>query len=121
MLDFKTEIITAILGVIGMIATWKLGGKQSVKNQTTDSITAGTDKIVDTSNKLIDRIELMLQQEEIRTATEREHRETCEAKLKRVENDMKVLRKSFNDLESRFQMTTIAHEAKNKKKSSKIA
>lgn len=116
MLDFKTEIITAILGVIGMIATWKLGGKQSVKNQTTDSITAGTDKIVDTSNKLIDRIESMLQQEEIRTATEREHRETCEAKLKKLEHDIKVMRKSFNDLESKFQLATISNEVKNKKK-----
>lgn len=114
MLDFKTEIITAILGVIGMIATWKLGGKQSVKNQTTDSITAGTDKIVDTSNKLIDRIESMLQQEEIRTATEREHRETCEAKLRKVESDIKVIQKAFNTLESKFQLEVIANNVKKK-------
>lgn len=115
MLNFKGEIIAAVLALISLIAAWRLGGKQSVKNQTTDSITTGTDKIVNTSNKLIDRIEKMLVQEEERTAKEREHRETCEAKLKKVIADMVVLRKAFNALESKFQLEVISNGVKKKK------
>lgn len=122
-MDYKTEILAGIITIVTGIVSWRLGGKQAAKSQTNDSITSGTDKIVDTSNKLIDRMESILKQEQERTSIEREHRENCESKLKAYEEKLKHNQKEINRLknslaalEAQFQMAMIAAQAKEKKK-----
>jgi hypothetical protein len=78
----RAEIGLSVLGVVSasynIYLHWKFGGKQ-------DAITSGTDKIVDQSNKLLDRMDTMI-------AQEREHREHCETSLKELRQEIELLK-----------------------------
>jgi hypothetical protein len=93
------------LSVVGLVSAtyniylhWRLGGKQTVDNQTKDSITAGTDKIVETSNKLLEKMEQMLMQESLRTKVEKDHRESCEKQLAEHQKQINLLTKEIEKL-----------------------
>jgi len=81
MKEYATEIATAIVALTGMAGSWFLGGKQASRNKTNDSLTKGADQIVDTSNKLLAKLEQISNDERERAESERTHREICEKSL----------------------------------------
>lgn len=98
-------ITTGVVGLVTTIAAWGLGGRHKARNEYSDSITAGTDQIVNTSKKLLETMEAMLDQERERVtaiqehaALEREHRETCEAALKEHKGLLDAIRKEIEDI-----------------------
>lgn len=92
MSDYKSEILISLAGIVTSITAWILGGKQSSKNQTKDTLTAGADRIVETSNKLLTRLEQMLDEET-------KHKENCEKSLKEHKRLINELRKKVENLE----------------------
>ena len=98
----KYEIILSGVSLVttsvASVLAWKLGGKQRASNERADAITAGTDKIVDSSNKLLQRMDEMLVQEQERVKVERDHREMCERELKEQKAMIEELRKEINKL-----------------------
>lgn len=89
--NYTTEIVVGVIGLTTTIAAWVMGGKQKANNERTDAITAGTDKIVETSNKMLERLEKLLADETERLQTEKSHREMCEKSLsehKRLINEL---------------------------------
>jgi glutamyl-tRNA reductase len=91
-------ITTGVVGLVTTIAAWSLGGRHKARNEYSDSITAGTDKIVDTSKKLLETMEAMLEQERERVVVERDHREMCEKALSEHTQLIKELRKEIEDI-----------------------
>lgn len=90
---YTTEIIVATLGMLTTAIAWFLGGRQKATNEKTDSITVGVDRIVETSNRMIERFERLLDEESKRLTTEKEHREMCEVSLR----EHKILIDGLND------------------------
>jgi hypothetical protein len=94
----KTEltlgVVTLVSSSINILLMWKFGGKQSNNNTRADAITSGTDKIVDSTNKLLERMDYMLDQE-------REHREKCEHSLSEHAALIYDLRKEIELLKKR--------------------
>lgn len=80
-MNHTTEIVIGIVGLTTTVAAWVMGGKQKANNERTDAITAGTDKIVETSNKMLERLEKLLNDETERLHHEKTHRELCEKSL----------------------------------------
>jgi len=91
MKEYTSEIILIISGIVSAVTAWKLGGKQKMKATERQSLTKGADQIVDTSSKLLDRLELMLEQET-------QHRENCEKSLRQHEKLIADLRFEVNEL-----------------------
>ena len=98
-------ITTGVVGLTTTIAAWYLGGRHKARNEYSESITAGTDKIVDTSSKLLEKMEQMLEQEAARTKTEteraeleRDHRELCEKALRDHQKQLDLLQREVADL-----------------------
>lgn len=84
-MDAKTEIILTATGLVTTITAWFLGGKHKVEaekkiaqNNSYDPITRGADNIVSATERLIDRLEKLLEEERV-------HRATCEEKLQEFE------------------------------------
>jgi hypothetical protein len=96
------EIVIGITGVVTSIAAWMYGGKQRNKNEQNDTLTSGTAKIVDTSNALLDRLQQLLDQETLRVAAEREHRESCEKSLSEHKRMIEELMAKVKILESQI-------------------
>jgi uncharacterized protein HemX len=99
MKQHSTEIIIGILGLVTTSAAWIMGGRQKAKNEHTDAITVGTDKIVDTSNKLLERLEKLLNEETQRHLAEKAHRELCETSLREHKEMISELQKKVSQLE----------------------
>jgi ribosomal protein L7/L12 len=91
-------ITTGVVGLVTTIAAWSLGGRHKARNEYSDSITAGTDKIVDTSKKLLETMEAMLEQERERVNVERDHRELCESSLKEHKKLLDNLKREVEEL-----------------------
>lgn len=98
-------ITTGVVGLVTTLAAWALGGRHKARAEYSDSITAGTDKIVDTSKKLLETMEAMLLQERERVRSvqehvtlEREHRESCEKALSEHAKLIKDLRYEIENI-----------------------
>ena len=78
-------IVTGIIGVVTTATAWALGGKQKAQNDTTETIAKGADQIVDTSNKLLDTLQTMLQEE-------RQHRAKCEAGIEELRKEVNAIK-----------------------------
>lgn len=97
--DHYGEIATGIVGFIGMIVAWFTKGKQQNKNEKVDSITSGTDKIVETSNKLLERFEELLN-------SEQKHRKACEESLRNHKKMIDDTNKKVRILEKKVKYYT---------------
>jgi hypothetical protein len=72
--EHSAEIAIGVTGLVTSMTAWFLGGRQRTKNDSTDTLTKGADQIVETSNKLLGRLDAMLEEE-------RSHRAMCEKAL----------------------------------------
>jgi len=91
----NTEIAIGITGLVATMAAWRFGGRQRAKNENTDAITKGTDQIVETSSKLLAKLDQMLDEE-------REHRIACETSLGEHKELIVNLTKKVAELEKRI-------------------
>lgn len=87
-------IITGVVGVVTTVTAWLMGGKQNAQAQKDDVITKGTDQIVETSNKLLQTLEQMLNEE-------RSHRVNCENSLSEHKTLIDELRREVNQLKKK--------------------
>lgn len=99
--DHYGEIAVGIVGFIGTIIAYFTKGRQQNKNEKVDSITSGTDKIVETSNKLLERFEELLN-------SEQKHRKACEESLRNHKKMIDDTNKKVRVLENK-----IKHYSKN--------
>lgn len=81
----ESVIVTGVVGFVTTAVAWFLGGRQKAQNSTTDTIANGADKIVDTSNKLLDTLQMMLQEE-------RQHRAKCEAGIEELRKEVNAIK-----------------------------
>jgi len=92
----RAEIGLSVLGVVSasynIYLHWRLGGKQEASNSEKDTLTHGADRLIDSSNKLLDKMQQMLEQEIERVNLEREHREHCETSLKELRKEIELLK-----------------------------
>ncbi len=93
----RAEIGLSVLGVASasynIYLHWRLGGRQQAINSEKDTLTHGADRLIDSSNKLLDKMQLMLEQETERVNLERDHREHCENALKELREEIELLKK----------------------------
>jgi len=99
MKEYYSDIAIATAGVITAAGAWFLGGRQKNKNHSDEVLTRGADQIVDTSNKLLETLQHLLQEERNRVREEREHREMCEKSLKEHKDMIEVLNMKVKKLE----------------------
>jgi coenzyme F420-reducing hydrogenase alpha subunit len=99
MSSYITEIVAVGTSIASAIVGWRLGGRQRIKNENNDAITRGADQIVDSSTKLMNRLEEMLEQERTRVEIEREHRDMCEKSLREHKEILDSLKKKVDYLE----------------------
>ena len=102
MKEYTTEIVIGITGIATTAAAWYFGGRQRTKVESDEVLTKGADKIVDTTNKLLDRLNVIVEEERQRTQEERKHRETCEASLREHKRLIDDLKKKVNALEKKL-------------------
>ncbi len=93
----RAEIGLSVLGVVSasynIYLHWRLGGKQQASNSEKDTLTHGADRLIDSSNKLLEKMQQMLEQEIERVNLERDHREHCENSLKELREEIELLKK----------------------------
>ena len=99
MKEYYSEIAVGIVGLIGTLIAYFTKGKQKNKNEKVDSITSGTDKIVETSNKLLQRFEELLN-------SEQEHRKACEESLRNHKKMIDDTNKKVRILENKIKHYT---------------
>ena len=102
MKEYLGEIVTGVVGITAAASAWFFGARQASKRKDDNVLTKGADKIVDSSGKLLDKLNILLEQEQERTERERIHRETCEESLRRykkqldkVEREVKYLKRNI--------------------------
>lgn len=97
----KTEVIISIIGFVsaltGTVTAWHFGKKQGVQNQykqievnSLDPISRGADSLISTGERMLDRLEALLIEEQ-------KHKENCEAKLKEQDKKIKELYKLIRE------------------------
>jgi polyhydroxyalkanoate synthesis regulator phasin len=91
----SSEIAIAITGVVTSTTAWFLGGRQRAKADSTDTLTKGADQIVETSNKLLGRLDSMLEEE-------RSHRAMCEKSLSEHKVMIDELNRKVKSLEGKI-------------------
>ena len=98
----RAEIGLSVLGVVSasynIYLHWRLGGKQHASNSEKDTLTHGADRLIDSSNKLLEKMQQMLEQEIERVNLERDHRELCEKALRDHQNQLDLLQREVADL-----------------------
>lgn len=95
MSETKVAIMTGITGLATTIIAWYYGGKQKAKSDSHDAITRGTDAIVDTSNKLLEMVQDMLNEE-------RQHRASCEKSLTEHKTQIDQLADEIKELRKKL-------------------
>ena len=88
MKEHAPEIVVATIGVVSTYVAWLLGGKQNAKNSKDDTLTRGADMIVESSQKLLQTLEKMLEEE-------RQHRQTCEDSMREMKLEIDELRQAL--------------------------
>jgi phage gp37-like protein len=99
---YMSEMAILLVGTLTTAVAWFLGGKQKATNEKTDSITVGVDRIVETSNRMIERFERLLEDESQRLASEKSHREMCEVSLREHKMLIDVLNDKVKKLENQM-------------------
>lgn len=94
-MEYQNQIIGAIVLVVTSYLAWILGGRQKSKNDTNDSITKGTDSLINTLEKLIE-----IANENIES--ERTHRLSCEKSLGEHKIMIDQLRKEIDQLKRKM-------------------
>jgi hypothetical protein len=102
MKEYYSEIAIATAGIITAAGAWFLGGRQKHKNHSDEVLTRGADQIVDTSNKLLETLQNLLNEERERVKEERTHRELCETSLLEHKRMIDGLSKKVKLLESKM-------------------
>lgn len=102
MKEHLTEIVIGITGVATTAAAWYFGGRQRTKVESDDVLMRGADSIVDTSNKLLETLKQMLEEERERTRVEHEHRQNCETLLKEHRKYIDELKRKVTQLEKKL-------------------
>lgn len=97
-----SELAILLVGTLTTATAWFLGGRQKATNEKTDSITVGVDRIVETSNRMIERFERLLDDESKRLEIEKEHREMCEVSLREHKILIDVLNDKVKKLETQM-------------------
>ena len=85
MKEHAPEIVVATIGIVSTYVAWLLGGKQTAKNSKDDTLTRGADMIVESSQKLLQTLEKMLEEE-------RQHRKSCEDSLREMKSQIDEMR-----------------------------
>lgn len=89
------ELTIAIVGVLTTASAWFLGGKQKAKNDHNDILTKGANQIVESSNRLVEMLERLLEEE-------RKHRTACEDLLLDHKKQINAMNKKIEELAKRF-------------------
>jgi hypothetical protein len=95
MSDKHNAIIVAVTGLLTGVAGWLFGGKQKLKIDSNDVLTKGADSIVETSNKLLTMLQVMVEEE-------RDHRKSCEESLKEHKNLISKLDSEIKQLKRKL-------------------
>jgi hypothetical protein len=95
MSETKVAIMTGITGLATTMIAWYYGGKQKAKTENQDAITRGTDAIVNTSNKLLEMVQDMLNEE-------RQHRVSCEKSLQEHKSQLDQLAEEIKELRTKI-------------------
>lgn len=94
-MEYQNQILGAIILSVSSYVAWILGGRQRSKNNTNDSITKGTDSLINTLEKLIE-----IANENIES--ERSHRISCEKSLAEHKQMIDELRVEINNLKTKM-------------------
>jgi ornithine cyclodeaminase/alanine dehydrogenase-like protein (mu-crystallin family) len=70
-----TQLIIASSGILTTVSAWILGGRKKAKIDSLTIVSDGADKLVDSTLKLVDRLEQYLSEE-------KQHTNKCEERLK---------------------------------------
>jgi len=101
MKEYAAEIGLIIGGIITTAGGWFFGGKQASKGKTNETLTRGADQIVDTSNKLLEKLDQIATEERERTDIERARTETERAHKVSCEESLREHKKMINDLKKK--------------------
>lgn len=93
--EIGVGIVSLVSVMAGAASGWAMGGKQKAKNESTDAITKGTDQIVETSSKLLAKLDQMLDEERV-------GRKCCEDSLQEHKELINKLSEKIADLEKRL-------------------
>lgn len=99
--DYRTELIGIVGAAVAGLIGWVFGGKQKAKTDQTDSITRGTDKIVDTSTKLLEKLENMLNESRENEKIARIREDEAKQREHKCEQQVAELRKEFDNFKSK--------------------
>ena len=94
--EISVGIVSLVSVMAGAVSGWTMGGKQKAKNESTDAITKGTDQIVETSTKLLAKLDQMLNEERV-------GRKCCEDSLTEHKKLINSLSKKITELEKKLQ------------------
>lgn len=94
-MEYQNQIFGAIVLVVTSYVAWILGGRQKSRNDTNDSITKGTDTLINTLEKLIEIANQNIE-------SERSHRLSCEKSLGEHKVMIDQLRKEINQLKKKL-------------------
>jgi hypothetical protein len=99
MKEYITEIVIGTVGIATATTTWFLGGRQMSRNNQNETLVRGADSIVDSSNKLLNTLNNLVEQETARAEVEREHRINCETSLAQQRKLIDDLQLKIHNLE----------------------
>jgi chromosome segregation ATPase len=101
MKEYYSEIAITVAGVITTASAWFLGGKQNHKNASDEVLTRGADQIVDTSNKLLETLKQLLDEERQRSTAAVKHHQECETSLREHKQLLDKLNRRIRELEKK--------------------